>query len=134
MTAMSSSERLAAKTQEIRRVLSEPTVDLWRLRELALSDGGLVNGMSMQCVRFQVLDSMPANRRHSYHVFNWRGDMTGDSRYGHHGRHKQTAYPILFLLTDSLRKLAWPKLVGVDVDGILDCRGKALDLPSPEDG
>ena len=60
--------------------------------------------------------------------------MTGDSRYGHHGRHKQTAYPILFLLTDSLRKLAWPKLVGVDVDGILDCRGKALDLPSPEDG
>ena len=45
MTAMSSSERLAAKTQEIRRVLSEPTVDLWRLRELALSDGGLVNGM-----------------------------------------------------------------------------------------
>lgn len=36
---------------------------------------------------------------------------------------------------DSLRKLAWPKLVGVDVDGILDCRGEdALDLPRPEDG
>mmetsp|Transcript_4284 Transcript_4284/g.9504 ORF Transcript_4284/g.9504 Transcript_4284/m.9504 type:complete len:822 (+) Transcript_4284:273-2738(+) len=78
MAVMSSSERLASKTQEIRRVLSEPTVDLWRLRELALSDGGLVN--------------------------------------------------------DSLRKLAWPKLVGADVDGILNCRGEALDLPSPEDG
>lgn len=46
MAVMSSSERLASKTQEIRRVLSEPTVDLWRLRELALSDGGLVNGRS----------------------------------------------------------------------------------------
>lgn len=55
-----SSGRTAAKAEEIRRVLSEPTVDLWKLRELALTDGGLVN--------------------------------------------------------DSLRKLAWPKLVGVHND------------------
>eukprot|EP00585_Thalassiosira_rotula_P005893 CAMPEP_0196158034 /NCGR_PEP_ID=MMETSP0910-20130528/45114_1 /TAXON_ID=49265 /ORGANISM="Thalassiosira rotula, Strain GSO102" /LENGTH=139 /DNA_ID=CAMNT_0041422837 /DNA_START=108 /DNA_END=523 /DNA_ORIENTATION=- len=53
-----SSKRMTAKAEEIRRVLSEPTVDLWKLRELALTEGGLVN--------------------------------------------------------DSLRKLAWPKLVGVD--------------------
>ena len=32
------------KAEEIRRVLSEPVVDLWKLRELALSEGGLVNG------------------------------------------------------------------------------------------
>lgn len=50
------------------------------------------------------------------------------------GSHKQIAHPLLFLLADSLRKLAWPKLVGADVDGILNCRGEALDLPSPEDG
>ncbi|EED92583.1 hypothetical protein THAPSDRAFT_262611, partial [Thalassiosira pseudonana CCMP1335] len=49
------------KAEEIRRVLSEPEVDLWKLRELALTEGGLVN--------------------------------------------------------DSLRKLAWPKLVGVSNDG-----------------
>jgi len=34
---------LAAKAQQIKLVLCEPDVDLWRLRELALSDGGLVN-------------------------------------------------------------------------------------------
>ncbi|KAL7538043.1 hypothetical protein ACHAXR_010136 [Thalassiosira sp. AJA248-18] len=56
-TSTSAPNNTAAKAEEIRRVLSEPTVDLWKLRELALTEGGLVN--------------------------------------------------------DSLRKLAWPKLVGV---------------------
>ena len=37
-------ERLTEKAELINRVLSEPEVDLWKLRELALSDGGLVNG------------------------------------------------------------------------------------------
>jgi len=53
---------MMAKAEEIRRILSEPVVDLWKLRELALTEGGLVN--------------------------------------------------------DSLRKLAWPKLVGVNNDCI----------------
>jgi len=35
---------LADKAIEIEAVLSEPYVNLWRLRELALSEGGLVNG------------------------------------------------------------------------------------------
>jgi hypothetical protein len=32
------------KAQEIEQILNEEEVDLWRLRELALSEGGLVNG------------------------------------------------------------------------------------------
>jgi hypothetical protein len=39
---------MSAKAEEIRRVLSEPVVDLWKLRELALTEGGLVNGKSPQ--------------------------------------------------------------------------------------
>ena len=35
---------LKEKADEINLVLLEPNVDLWRLRELALSEGGLVNG------------------------------------------------------------------------------------------
>jgi len=57
------------KAEEIRRILSEPVVDLWKLRELALTEGGLVN--------------------------------------------------------DSLRKLAWPKLVGVSNDGIASSSGSS---------
>jgi len=36
------------KAEEIRRILSEPVVDLWKLRELALTEGGLVNGALSQ--------------------------------------------------------------------------------------
>eukprot|EP00804_Cyclotella_cryptica_P012189 CCRYP_009876-RA/>CCRYP_009876-RA protein AED:0.05 eAED:0.05 QI:245/1/1/1/1/1/4/142/837 len=60
------SAMMSAKAEEIRRLLSDPVVDLWKLREMALTEGGLVN--------------------------------------------------------DSLRKLAWPKLVGVSPD---------LNTPSP---
>lgn len=35
---------LNAKADEINLVLSEPDVNLWKLRELALTEGGLVNG------------------------------------------------------------------------------------------
>jgi hypothetical protein len=35
---------LVEKAVEINLVLSEPEIDLWRLRELAISEGGLVNG------------------------------------------------------------------------------------------
>ena len=34
----------AAKIAKILQVLDEPNVDLWKLRGLALSEGGLVNG------------------------------------------------------------------------------------------
>jgi hypothetical protein len=36
--------RMREKAEEINLVLLEPDVDLWKLRELALTDGGLVNG------------------------------------------------------------------------------------------
>lgn len=35
---------LAAKKEEIGLVLSAPDVDLWKLRELCLTEGGLVDG------------------------------------------------------------------------------------------
>ena len=38
------SPHLEEKAAEITQVLSNPKVDLWKLRELALSEGGLVNG------------------------------------------------------------------------------------------
>jgi hypothetical protein len=37
---------LQEKADEINLELLQPDVDLWKLRELALSEGGLVNGMS----------------------------------------------------------------------------------------
>jgi hypothetical protein len=37
---------LEDKALQLEVVLAQPTVDLWELRELALSEGGLVNGMS----------------------------------------------------------------------------------------
>lgn len=38
------SELFVSKREEILEVLTKPEVDLWKLRELALSEGGLVNG------------------------------------------------------------------------------------------
>ena len=38
------SAMMSAKAEEIRRLLSDPVVDLWKLREMALTEGGLVNG------------------------------------------------------------------------------------------
>jgi hypothetical protein len=35
---------MLTKAEEINLILLQPEVDLWRLRELALSEGGLVNG------------------------------------------------------------------------------------------
>jgi hypothetical protein len=43
-TVARSAEDSPSKEEEISLVLSEPDVDLWRLRELALSEGGLING------------------------------------------------------------------------------------------
>lgn len=44
MSAFATPTAMAEKAEEIRRILSEPVVDLWKLRELALTEGGLVNG------------------------------------------------------------------------------------------
>jgi hypothetical protein len=38
------SDPMMRKAEEINLILLQPEVDLWRLRELALSEGGLVNG------------------------------------------------------------------------------------------
>ena len=43
MVLLSQEQAIANKADEIQLVLSEPVVDLWKLRELALSEGGLVN-------------------------------------------------------------------------------------------
>lgn len=40
--------QLIEKAVEINLVLNEPEIDLWRLREFALTDGGLVNGTYRQ--------------------------------------------------------------------------------------
>jgi hypothetical protein len=40
----SASAAMQTKAEEINLILLQPQVDLWRLRELALSEGGLVNG------------------------------------------------------------------------------------------
>jgi len=40
----STKNEYAAKIALIQKVLDEPNVDLWKLRGLALSEGGLVNG------------------------------------------------------------------------------------------
>jgi len=42
-TTSSLHHQTIGKAELIQQVLSEPEVDLWKLRELALSEGGLVN-------------------------------------------------------------------------------------------
>ncbi|KAL7465734.1 hypothetical protein ACHAXS_006049 [Conticribra weissflogii] len=69
---MGNPTNMSAKAEEIRRILSEPVVDLWKLREMALTEGGLVN--------------------------------------------------------DSLRKLAWPKLVGVNNEAYYDHSASSSSL------
>ena len=44
MVTLQTLQGLKEKADEINLLLLQPTVDLWRLRELALSEGGLVNG------------------------------------------------------------------------------------------
>lgn len=45
MVSLTSEQSLrVSKAKEIQRLLEASSVDLWKLRELALSEGGLVNG------------------------------------------------------------------------------------------
>jgi hypothetical protein len=44
MAALYRYPALDNKVKEIELVLNEPQVNIWRLRELALSEGGFVNG------------------------------------------------------------------------------------------
>ena len=44
MVTLKTLQGLKEKADEINLLLLSPSVDLWRLRELALSEGGLVNG------------------------------------------------------------------------------------------
>jgi hypothetical protein len=52
-------KNMQEKAEEINLVLLRPDVDLWKLRELALSEGGLVNGTYCYIVtgRFGSLDN-----------------------------------------------------------------------------
>ena len=37
------------KAKEISALLDQPEIDLWKLRALAISEGGLVNGKEASC-------------------------------------------------------------------------------------
>jgi hypothetical protein len=54
MVSSDSIRTLKEKAEQINLVLLQPNVDLWKLRELALTEGGLVNGafrfVSFRCV------------------------------------------------------------------------------------
>jgi hypothetical protein len=43
------------KIEEIEQIIAEDEVDLWALRELCLSEGGLISGMSAFCSFFSRL-------------------------------------------------------------------------------
>jgi hypothetical protein len=77
---------MLTKAEEINLVLLQPEVDLWRLRELALSEGGLVNGKLGTKTRGSLVLSFASSLK-SYD-----------------------------LLVDTLRKRAWPRLVGLDLN------------------
>jgi len=47
--ATSGVNRRKEKLEEIKKVLSAPEVDLWKLREFALTEDGLLNGTSYCC-------------------------------------------------------------------------------------
>ena len=96
------SSDMSAKAEEIRRVLSEPVVDLWKLRELALTEGGLVNGQLVEC----------HEKRCNSCVINLalRSPTLTQSTVNFYSRPSSISL-------DTLRKLAWPKLVGVNNDG-----------------
>lgn len=64
---------MAAKAEEIRRVLFEPEVDLWKLRELALTEGGLVNGecRSISIVHLSIISWTCAKASVHFDAFYW---------------------------------------------------------------
>lgn len=62
MASSLSPKELASKAEEINQVLSEAEIDLWKLRELALSDGGLVDGtllVAKNTCKNMAIDSPP---------------------------------------------------------------------------
>jgi hypothetical protein len=44
------------KEDEIEKILSSKAVDLWAIRELCLSEGGLLNGVYSFCIKSLTLD------------------------------------------------------------------------------
>lgn len=96
--------KLKEKAEQINLLLLQPNVDLWKLRDLALSEGGLVNGK-------------PQSKSQSH---SWTG-------FGSSKRYLLANCFVLFCfelfcsyvyslslsLQDTLRKRAWPKLVGL---------------------
>lgn len=106
---------MAAKAEEIRRVLSEPAVDLWKLRDLALTEGGLVNG-AFSCPPRRArsagppaFDSMGILSFFVWFIYFFDASLSAVSSL-------LPRAPRPLRCADSLRKLAWPKLVGVHND------------------
>lgn len=61
------SAMMSTKAEEIRRLLSDPVVDLWKLREMALTEGGLVNGQFAVCLLVSIDHASPkASFSHSF--------------------------------------------------------------------
>ena len=84
---------LQEKAHLIHLALLEPKVDLWKLRALALSEGGLVNGM---------FATTPGR-----YVVLWRvSDCIGFVP-------SIALFASLTNISDALRQRAWPKLVGL---------------------
>jgi hypothetical protein len=52
MVSSDSIRTLQEKAEQINLVLLQPNVDLWKLREMALTEGGLVNGALHHCCRW----------------------------------------------------------------------------------
>jgi len=74
------------KVAQIQQILDEPNVDLWKLRGLALTEGGLVNGVYYLFALFEITSVCIT-----------------------------FAYTICFFIihVDTLRRRAWPKLAGL---------------------
>lgn len=92
-TTTTTTTKAPNKEVEIIRLLAAPTVDLWKLRALALSEGGLLNG--------KAISSFPEVHPHAPHQCD---ELVGSSL---------CAYLLDSPRTDSIRQRAWPLLVGL---------------------
>jgi len=92
---------LREKERLIELVLLEPTVDLWKLRELALSEGGLVSGTSIHCICLPIRGGGCGLLR-----------LVPDIEFTSYGW-CHSLWCLRLFYVDANRQRAWPKLVGL---------------------
>jgi hypothetical protein len=66
----SNSMYLQKKAEEIELLLSQPDIDLWKLRGLALTPGGLVNGTFLKIRQKQIILFANTIVSHTYFLFS----------------------------------------------------------------